>query len=75
MLLELKQPALALKEYEASHKREPDRYRGLHGAAVAAAESGDMAKAKNYYARLVEVAGSGDPRPELTRARTFLAQR
>ncbi len=75
MLLELKQPALALKEYEASHKREPDRYRGLHGAAVAAAESGDLAKAKNYYARLVEVAGSGDPRPELTRARTFLAQR
>jgi tetratricopeptide (TPR) repeat protein len=75
MLLELKQPALALKEYEASQKREPDRYRGLYGAAQAAAQSGDAAKAKYYYARLVEVAGGGDPRPELARARTFLAQR
>jgi uncharacterized protein HemY len=75
MLLELKQPALALKEFEASHKREPDRYRGLSGAAQAAAQSGDVAKAKHYYARLMEVAGGGDPRPELARARTFLAQR
>ncbi len=75
MLLELKQPELALKEFEASHKREPDRYRGLAGAAQAAAQSGDMAKAKHYYARLVEVAGGGDPRPELTQARTYLAQR
>ena len=75
MLLELKQPALALKEYEASQKREPDRYRGLYGAAQAAAQSGDVAKAKHYYARLVEIAGGGDPRPELSRARTYLAQR
>jgi len=75
MLLELKQPALALKEFEAAHKREPDRFRGLYGAAQAAAQSGDIAKAKNYYARLMEIAGSGDPRPELARARTFLAQR
>jgi tetratricopeptide (TPR) repeat protein len=75
MLLELKQPQQALKEFEASHKREPDRYRGLAGAALAASQSGDMAKAKQYYARLVEVAGSEGQRPELTRARTVLGQR
>jgi len=75
MLLELKQPALALKEFEASAKREPDRFRGLYGAAQAAAQSGDVAKAKTYYARLMEVAKGGDPRPELARARTFLARR
>jgi tetratricopeptide (TPR) repeat protein len=75
MLLELKQPALALKEFEASQVREPNRFRGLYGAAQAAAQSGDVAKAKTYYAKLMEVAKGGDPRPELTRARTFLAQR
>ena len=37
MLLELKRPAEALKEYEASQLREPNRYRGLYGAAKAAA--------------------------------------
>jgi tetratricopeptide (TPR) repeat protein len=32
MLLELKRPAEALVEYEASQQREPNRYRGLYGA-------------------------------------------
>jgi hypothetical protein len=40
MLLELKRPADALKEYEASQQREPNRYRGLYGAGQAAAQSG-----------------------------------
>ena len=73
MLLGLKHPAEALKEFEASHKREPERFRGYYGAAQAAEQSGDKAKAKLYYARLIEVAGSGNARPELARARTFLA--
>src|SRR5919204_5253006 len=33
MLMELKRPAEALKEYEQSQKREPDRFRGLYGTA------------------------------------------
>lgn len=73
MLLELKRPADALKEFEASHTREPDRFRGLYGAAQAAAQSGDSAKAKRYFARLVQIAGQGNARPELAQARTFLA--
>ena len=73
MLLELKRPVEALKEFEASHVREPGRFRGYYGAAQAAAQSGDTAKAKRYFARLVELAGQGTTRPELTQARAFLA--
>ena len=73
MLLELKHPAEALKEFEASHVREPERFRGYYGAAQAAAQSGDKAKAKRYFARLVELADEGTVRPELVQARAFLA--
>ena len=73
MLLEMKHPAEALKEFEASHVREPERFRGYYGAAQAAAQSGDKAKAKRYFARLVELADEGTVRPELVQARAFLA--
>jgi tetratricopeptide (TPR) repeat protein len=75
MLLELKRPGEALKEFEASQTREPDRFRGVYGAARAAAQSGDLAKAKRYFARLVELGAEGGPRPELVEARKFLAAR
>jgi hypothetical protein len=38
MLLALKRPAEALKEFEASRLREPERFRGYYGAAQAAAQ-------------------------------------
>ncbi len=76
MLLELKQPALALKEFEASHLREPNRFRGYYGAARAAEAAGDRSKATDYYAMLAELAKNGDKsRPELARARAYVAQR
>jgi tetratricopeptide (TPR) repeat protein len=76
MLLELNQPAEALKEFEASQKREPNRFHGFAGAARAAAQSGDPVKAKQYYVRLIELtAKAGVTRPELEQAKTFLAQR
>jgi hypothetical protein len=75
MLLELNQPALALKEFEASHKIEPGRFRGLVGAARAAEQSGDMVKAKVYYADLMRLTAKSDgDRPELARAKGFLAK-
>ncbi len=37
MLLEMKRPADALKEFEASEKHDPNRFRGIYGAAQAAA--------------------------------------
>src|SRR4029077_16034699 len=73
MLLELKRPADALKEFEASQVREPERFRGHYGAAQAAAQAGDRVKAKRYFARLVEIAGNGAQRPELVRAHSFLS--
>ncbi|PYS44173.1 MAG: hypothetical protein DMF71_04625 [Acidobacteria bacterium] len=73
MLLELKRPAEALKEYETSQLREPNRYRGLYGAGQAAAQSGNKDKARHYFSRMIELAGSGDLRPETEKARRYLA--
>jgi tetratricopeptide (TPR) repeat protein len=76
MLLEVKQPAQALKEYEASHVREPNRFRGYSGAARAAEAAGDRQKAADYYARLVALTKNADSaRPELARAKAYVAQR
>src|SRR6266480_2435853 len=73
MLMELKRPAEALKEYEASQLREPNRYRGLYGAGQAAAQSGNLDKARRYFSSLIELAGSGEVRPEMEKARRYLA--
>jgi tetratricopeptide (TPR) repeat protein len=73
MLLVLGRPADALKEYEASMLRDPNRFRGFYGAALAAQRSGDAPKARDYFARLAQLGASGDPRPELRDAKTFLA--
>ena len=73
MLLALKRPDEALKEYEASQLREPNRYRGLYGAGQAAAQSGNRDKARQYFSKLIEFAGSGDVRPETEKARRYLA--
>lgn len=72
MLLELKRPADALKEYEASQIREPNRLRGYYGAGLAASQAGQQAKAKQHYTRLVALAGKGEARPEVAAARTWL---
>jgi tetratricopeptide (TPR) repeat protein len=76
MLLELDNPAQALKEFEASSRVEPNRFRGLHGAAKAAQMSGDLKKARNYYEKLVSVCERADTaRPELQEAKAFLAKK
>jgi tetratricopeptide (TPR) repeat protein len=76
MLLELKQPALALKEFEASQVREPNRFRGLYGAASAAEAAGDRPKAAEYFGKLLAMTKNADgTRPELARAKAYLAQR
>jgi tetratricopeptide (TPR) repeat protein len=76
MLLELGQPGEALRAFEASAEREPNRLRGLYGSARAAALSGDRAKAKTYYAKLIsQTAKSDGSRPELQQAKAYLAQR
>ena len=75
LLIELKEPALAVREYEASLQREPNRFNGLYGAARAAELSRDLPKAKAFYAQVVELGGQADTaRPELVAAREFLAK-
>jgi hypothetical protein len=76
MLLEVRQPAEALQAFEASAQREPNRYRGVYGAAQAAALSGDRGKARTYYAKFIALTEKADrARPELQLAKAYLAQR
>jgi tetratricopeptide (TPR) repeat protein len=75
MLLQLNEPGLALKEFEASFKAAPNRFRGYYGAAKAAERLGDHKKARSYYEKLVELCKQGDgERPELAEAKAFLAK-
>ena len=74
LLIEAGQPGSALEAYEASLKRAPRRLAGLYGAARAAKLSGDMTKARSYYAQLVELTAAGDgTRPEVEEARASAA--
>ena len=74
MLLELNQPAQALKEFEASAVDNPNRFRGTYGAALAAARAGNTGLARERYRKLVELAGKGDARAELQQATTWLSR-
>ncbi len=76
MLLEIRQPAEALKAFEASFQREPNRFRGIYGAAQAAALAGDRDKARMYYAKFVALTEKTDrARPEIPLAKAYVAQR
>ena len=76
MLLELKQPAKATIEFEATLRTAPNRFNALSGAARAAKLSGDSEKAKNYYSKLLAICGQTDgDRPELRDARSLLSQK
>jgi hypothetical protein len=73
LLLEARRPAEALVEYTNALKQYPNRYRGLYGAARAAEAAGDAARARDYYAKMIELSAHADgKRPELDRARAFL---
>lgn len=73
MLMTLGSPAQAFAEFERSLKRDPNRFRGIYGAARAAEASGNREAARIYYARLRALAVNGDTeRPELTQAKAFL---
>ena len=76
MLLDNGEPALALKEFEATMKKEPNRFRARAGAAKAAAAGGDRARAAGYYGQLLKVCARADAgaRPELADARAFVTR-
>jgi len=63
MLLAQGQPADALTAFETSLVQEPNRFWSLYGAAAAAKQAGDDAKAHAYFQKLLAVAQRAD-RPE-----------
>jgi len=70
MLLEMKQPAQALEQFEATLTKEPGRFRTLYGAAHAAQLSGSPEASQRYFAELLKVCIRSDKpgRPELLEA-------
>jgi tetratricopeptide (TPR) repeat protein len=65
----------ALVEFEASDKVMLNRFRTIAGAAAAARETGSVEAAKRYYRALTALVAGGDgDRPEISEARTYLAQ-
>jgi tetratricopeptide (TPR) repeat protein len=74
LLLELKQPAAALREFETSLVQAPNRFNSLYGAARAARFAGDQKAATSYYGKLVDLVRNADStRPEIEEAKTYLA--
>ena len=75
LLLEIGQPAAALKEFETALRQTPNRYRALLGMARAANGTGDRPKAAEYYGKVAELARNGDERPETREAKAFVANK
>jgi hypothetical protein len=73
MLLERGMPNEALAAFETTLKKEPNRLGAYVGAAKAAEKSGDSAKARTYYEKVVAIAGGADnTRTEVADARAHL---
>ena len=76
LLLKVGRPAEALKAYEMTLAREPNRARTIFGAARAAELSGDRAAAHKHYQQFVKLMGEANGgRQELKTARAFLTRR
>jgi tetratricopeptide (TPR) repeat protein len=74
MLLQMNRPAEALREFETSLKKEPNRFWSLYGAAKAAKRAGDPGQAASYFQKLLNIAQPADQpgRVELTEARSSI---
>ena len=72
MLVEAGLAPAALEAYEVSLGVAPNRFKALYGVAKASERTGDRAKAKAYYAKLLDTAKAADTqRPELAEAKAF----
>lgn len=70
MLLQMNHPGQALEQFEATLKREPNRFRALYGAARAAQFEGDGETSRRYFRLLLKVCEHADKpgRKELAEA-------
>jgi hypothetical protein len=70
MLLQADRPKDALAAFEATMKKEPNRFRAVAGAMRAAEAAGDRTTAVTHARELIEIAKTADSdRPDLSRAR------
>jgi tetratricopeptide (TPR) repeat protein len=76
MLLEMKEPAQALEQFEATLTKEPGRFRALYGAARAAQQSGSREASQKYFGELLKVCGQADKpgRAEILEAQRAISQ-
>ncbi|HVO75244.1 MAG TPA: hypothetical protein VMT35_14535 [Ignavibacteriaceae bacterium] len=58
LYLEMNEPANALKEYELSLEKSPNRFNSLFGAGKSAELAGNMEKAKFYYSSILKLNNS-----------------
>ncbi len=75
LLMELKRPEEALREYETTLKESPNRFDSLYGAAVAAKAKGDSVAASSYAAKLKANCPSSADRAELQNFQAVFAQK
>ena len=75
MLLEYHRPQEALAEYEVSLKLSPNRFNGLYNAGRAAEETGDKAKAQQFYVALLKSTANGaqSTRPEFAHVKSYVS--
>jgi len=75
MLLEMKEPAQALEQFEATLKKEPGRFRSLYGAAYAARLGGSREASQKYFRELLKVCARADKpgRSEILEAERAIA--
>lgn len=74
LLLQMKRPSEALTEFQATLKKEPNRFWSLYGAAEAATQAHDRENADLYFQKLLAIATGADQpgRPELVEARAAI---
>jgi Tfp pilus assembly protein PilF len=76
MLLERGMTKEALAAFEATLQKEPNRLAAYLGAAKASEKAGDAAKARQYYAKVVELTAEADTvTTEVADARAFMAKK
>jgi hypothetical protein len=77
MLLQAKRAADALVAFEATLKKEPNRFLALAGAAEAARQAGNLDASRQYAQQLLTVTSRGDDgaRPQVTAARQVIKNR
>jgi tetratricopeptide (TPR) repeat protein len=77
MLLEMKEPAQALEQFEATLTKEPGRFRALYGAAHAAQLSGSREVSQKHFGELLKVCGRADKpgREEILVAERAISQK